>query len=289
VSLRHRFFPLPQDGGQGEGRKGFSTPPGGRLILAALPLLGASWALLWTLTSYWNPLFFAGMWLGAALVMYAAGPDGHPGWRRHVGLALVSVPLWWWFELVNGRVDNWEYVTRYDYGAVQYALLASLTFSTVVPALDAASRLTSGWLRTVGRDAPASGQAGKYAVEAIGGLAAGVLVFAFPDLFFPLVWVGTFLVFDGLVALGGGQNLLHEIWRGRWRAPASIGLAGLMCGVLWEFWNFWATPNWIYHLPHFDYLDLFEMPALGYLGYIPFAWCVYQLVRLKPLRRHVGG
>ena len=261
----------------------------GPLALAALPLLGACWVLLWTQTSYWNPLFFAGMWLAAALLMYAAGPEGHPGWRRHAGLALVSVPLWWWFELVNWRVANWEYITLYDYGTVPYALLASLTFSTVVPALDAASRLTLGWLKTNVVDTAALDGRASYTAEAVAGLAAVALVFAFPDTFFPLVWVGPFLVVDGAVGLGGGQNLLYDAWRQRWRLPAAMGLAGLLCGVLWEFWNFWATPKWIYHLSHLDYVDIFEMPALGYLGYIPFAWSVLQLIRIKPLSGPLDG
>jgi hypothetical protein len=263
--------------------------PSRLILLLALPLLAASWALLWTQSSYWNPLYFAGLWLGATLLMYSAGPGGHPGWRRHATLALVSVPLWWWFELANARVDNWEYITQYDYGRVPYALLSSLTFSTVVPALDAASRLTSGWLRATRPSTPDRARNEIYLIEAVAGGFAVALFFIFPAVFFPLVWVGPFLILDSLAARGGARNLLADVARGRWRLPAAVGLGGLMCGALWEFWNFWATPKWIYHLDHFDNFDIFEMPALGYLGYIPFAWCVFQLLRLKPLARMLGG
>ncbi len=261
----------------------------GPVPLPALLLIASSWALLWTQTSYWNPLFFAGTWLGAALLMYAVGPEGHPGWRRHLALSVVSVPLWWWFELVNSRVDNWQYVTLYNYGPVSYAVLASVTFSTVAPALDAAWRLTAGLLAVSHTGRETSPGSTAYLIEAGAGGLAVALVFIVPDVFFPLVWVGPFMVFDGVIGRGGGRSLVDEVLHRRWRLPVAVGLAGLLCGVLWEFWNFWATPRWTYHLAHFDYLDVFEMPALGYLGYIPFAWGVYQLLRTQPLEGYLSS
>ena len=91
-----------------------------RLLAFGGPLTGVSWALIGTQDTCWNPLFFTGMWTGAALVMYAAGSRGYPGWRRHRVLLAVSVPLWWWFELVNERVGNWEYIDSQDYNALEY-------------------------------------------------------------------------------------------------------------------------------------------------------------------------
>jgi hypothetical protein len=124
-------------------------------------------------------------------------------------------------------------------------------------------------------------------MEVLAGLSIVAMVFAVPALFFPLVWVGPFLTFDGLVAYQGGRSLLRDISRGEWRLPVAVGLAGLTCGVMWEFWNFWSTPKWVYHIPYFDYLHVFEMPLLGYFGYIPFAWSVFQLLRIRPLRRYL--
>jgi len=242
-----------------------------------LALLGACWALLWSLEIYVSPLFFAGLWLGAALVMYSAGPQGHPGWRRHLGLAAISVPVWWWFEAANTRVDNWEYILPHPYGRIEYAIFASIAFSTVVPALDAASRLfRAGNAR--GGFAPATRLIAAF--EAGVGLIATGLIFALPDLFFPLVWVGPFLIIDATVGLIGGQSLLAQAMAGRWRTLATVALAGLLCGFLWEMWNFLAAPKWVYHIPYLGYLKVFEMPILGYFGYVPFAWSVYQLVRL---------
>ena len=258
-----------------------------RLFIVAVPLLIVSWTLIWTQETFWNPLFFLGMWVGATLLMYTASEIGYPGWRRHALLVSISIPLWWWFELVNSRVQNWEYIGAEDYSATQYALLATLAFSTVVPALHAA------WGITIGKLDPRAmhvipGRRGGYIAESLAGVAMVTMVFAIPDLFFPLVWVGPFLVLDGLVGLESGRSLVADVYRGDWRLATAIGLAGLMCGFLWEFWNFWSTPKWIYHIPYLGFLRAFEMPLLGYAGYIPFAWSVYQLLQVRPIRRYMG-
>src|SRR5436309_2205243 len=81
------------------------------LFLAAVAV-GLSWAGLWTGRGYWNPVLFTLLWTGAAVLMYSASARGYPGVGHHLTLGLVSLPLWWWFELVNYRVHNWEYIGR---------------------------------------------------------------------------------------------------------------------------------------------------------------------------------
>ena len=58
-----------------------------------------------------------------------------------------------------------------------------------------------------------------------------------------------------------------------------------MCGVLWEFWNYWALAKWRYvGVPVFPSVRLFEMPLAGYLGFPPFALEVFALYHLvRPL------
>ena len=62
------------------------------------------------------------MWLGYCLAM-----DGLVFWRtgtsllkrslsKYVGLFLVSAPVWWIFELLNVRTQNWVYQ-----GATQFS------------------------------------------------------------------------------------------------------------------------------------------------------------------------
>ena len=57
---------------------------------------------------------------------------------------------------------------------------------------------------------------------------------------------------------------------------------GIVCGVLWEFWNYWAIGKWQY-LITFAGPKLFEMPVPGYLGFPAFAFeccTMYVFVRL---------
>ena len=75
--------------------------------------------------------------------------------------------------------------------------------------------------------------------------------------------------------------------------------AGFICGLLWEFWNYWATAKWTYELAFLGPLEdirYFEMPVAGLLGFPPFAlecWVMFQttialigrfgLVKAEPL------
>ena len=251
-----------------------------------LPLLGICWTLLWTQDTFWNPLFFMGMWSGATLLMYGAGERGYPGLRRHLLLLVLSMPLWWWFELVNARVGNWEYLGSESHNTWEYAIMGSAAFSTVIPALDSAWGLTVRGERSavwMGRHRDIR----RYGIQIGLGILFQVMVFMWPKVFYPLVWVAPFLVADGLVGYKGGRSLVDDMIGRRWWLLTGVAMGGLLCGFLWEFWNFWSVPKWIYHVPLLDFGRVFEMPILGYGGYVPFAWSIYQLLRLRPVRRLV--
>ena len=72
---------------------------------------------------------------------------------------------------------------------------------------------------------------------------------------------------------------LHERHYGR---LINLLAAGLVCGLIWEFWNYWAGTKWKYNVPIFPELRLFEMPIAGFGGFPPFAlecFAMYVLVR----------
>ena len=204
----------------------------------AAALVGGSWALLWLQTSYWNPLLFTTLWLGATVLMYVVGPRGYPGLKRHTQLAAVSVPLWWWFELVNLRVGNWTYLGADRYGTVEYVLLTSIAFSTVVPALHSAWRLLGAGDDADGTPPASFPRARTTAtMRVIVGVVLQLLTFAFPQALFPLVWVAPFLILDGLVSHLGGHSLVEGLMTGGPKVVLQVAMAGLLCGFLWEFWN----------------------------------------------------
>jgi hypothetical protein len=97
------------------------------------------------------------------------------------------------------------------------------------------------------------------------------------------------LVFDPLnhwLGRGRTPTLIGDWQDGRWGRTVSLMLGGLTCGLLWEFWNYWAAAKWTYDLPFLGPLEpyrLFEMPLLGFAGFLPFAlecWVIFQTILL---------
>ena len=251
-----------------------------RLLAFGVVMTALGWVFMWGFEWRLNPLSFTLMWSGAAVVMWTLSRKGYPGLVRHVGLAMISVPVWWWFELVNVRARNWEYHSAFSYSEFEWALLSTLAFATVIPAIAGAYQLVTTATVPKQRVAPDRWFARR---EIWLGVLLQVAVFLFPTQLFPLVWIAPFLVADGMVALLGGRSLIADIIRGHWREAAFVGAAGLLCGFLWEFWNFYSTPSWEYNIPLLGFWKIFEMPVLGYGGYIPFAWSIIQFIRLTDL------
>jgi hypothetical protein len=55
--------------------------------------------------------------------------------------------------------------------------------------------------------------------------------------------------------------------RGELGILARMLVAGLLCGLVWETFNFFAPQKWIYTVRGLEQLKLFEMPLLGFLGF----------------------
>jgi hypothetical protein len=110
----------------------------------------------------------------------------------------------------------------------------------------------------------------------------------------PVVWLGFIFLIDPINALRGWPSIAGDLTRGDWRRLVSLLAAGLVCGVLWEFFNYWAIAKWTYTVPYFGNVKIFEMPVLGYLGFPPFAvecWVFYIFVRsfLPPAVRETNN
>ena len=112
-------------------------------------LLGVAWSLNWLLPGPRTHVLFFSLWLGYILVVDAlllrrTGSSLLTRSPRDFGmLFVISAPVWWLFEAINWRTGNWEYLGRELFSDLEYFVLASLSFSTVVPAVfvTASSRL----------------------------------------------------------------------------------------------------------------------------------------------------
>lgn len=93
----------------------------------------------------------------------------------------------------------------------------------------------------------------------------------------PLVWVGFVLLLDPINDRNGGRSLIRLMDKGRGDSVLSLLTAGLVCGFLWEFWNYWAGAKWVYTIPFTETVRYFEMPVAGMLGFPVFALECYAM------------
>ena len=103
------------------------------------------------------------------------------------------------------------------------------------------------------------------------GLACLLLPLLWPDVFFPLTWGSLVFLLEPWNRRHARRSFLRDLEAGEAGPFLRTLLAGLICGGLWEAWNFWARTKWTYTVPGFEGMKLFEMPLAGFLGFPPFA------------------
>ncbi len=253
-----------------------------------LLLVAVCWPLNWTLRGVRTAYLFFPLWLGYILVVDSLVQKraGKSLWSRSpkqfVLLFVASAPVWWLFELLNGRTGNWEYLGREFFTPLEYNALCTLSFSVVMPAVFETAELARsfGW---VGRLAsgPRILPTHRLCMSLLlAGLAMLVAMLLWPRFFYPFMWISLVLILEPLNRWLRRPHFLETLQHGDWREVISLGLGALLCGFFWEMWNYYSFPKWVYHTPGAGYLHIFEMPLLGYAGYLPFA---LELQALKSL------
>jgi hypothetical protein len=213
-------------------------------------------------------------------------------------VCVVSIASWWLFELYNSPrfwredLELWWHYHNLEPNPYLRRVGYDWAFATIFPALFETAELFAAMLASRRRgEARRRGAAPQrrpprallYALIAVGAASALAPLFVVNVWLVPLVWLGLALLFDPLNALRGWPSATADLFRGSWLKVAALALSGIVCGVLWEFWNYWAVSRWTYTVPYqlFGW-KVFEMPVLGYLGYPPFAvecWAMYVFLR----------
>jgi len=237
----------------------------------------------------WNtPICWTGFILFADSVVYRARGRSwmRSNPREFALLALVSVPLWLVFEGYNHVLHNWYYVglpENFWLRMFGYAW----SFATIWPAIFEGADLIS-----VARGQRPVSPPHPYPAAPSMALGAILLAspFLMPDTLKPYmaapVWLGFIFLLDPVNRRLGGESLADDSNR-----AANLLLSGALCGVLWEFWNYWAGAKWHYTVPIMQNVKVFEMPLPGYLGFPPFAVecsTMYVFLRLMFRRAAVG-
>jgi hypothetical protein len=253
-----------------------------------LLLIAVFWTLNWGLDGLRTHVLFFPLWLGYiltvdALVLWRRGTSILTRAPRLFGmLFLCSMPAWWLFEVINEHTQNWQYVGAEQFSSPTYFVLASIAFSTVMPAVFETAELVRSfeWMNRLprgGRLRPSSGIAWTF----LGiGVAMLVLLIVWPTHFYPFTWGWAFFVTVAVNLWRGKHTLLHYTARGDWRPVVSLALGTLICGFFWELWNVYAYPKWVYDAPGVNFWHIFEMPLIGYIGYLPFGLELHALIHL---------
>ena len=205
-----------------------------------------------------------------------------------VFMALASIPLWIVFELYNKYTFwNWHYLGLPETLLFRYIGYA-WSFATIVPALLITAELV-GALRD--RRAPDYRRAEPATIPldapALAAIAAGAAMLILPIVYRSQwmaapVWLGFIFLLDPINARLGAESLRGDLRAGHSDRLKNLLLSGLVCGLLWECWKYWARTKWVYSVPVPPDIKLFEMPLAGYLGFPAFAvecFVLYVFVR----------
>ena len=201
--------------------------------------------------------------------------------REFLKMAFWSVPIWLVFEGYNLHLKNWEY-----HGQAEHPWLRMLgyawAFATILPALFETADLlaASGWFER------ATFRGWRWYREVRWYLFwVGLVCLVTPLLLpravavytFGAVWLGFIWVLEPVNHRRGHPSLLADLERDHAQRFYCLLAGGMFCGLLWEFWNFWAGARWIYLFPVWQDWKIFEMPLPGYLGFPFFALECYAL------------
>jgi len=231
---------------------------------------------------YFPIVWYGYIFLVDALVYRMRGSSfitGKP--KRFAYLVLLSAAFWWLFELFNSlTIRNWSYVGGAGFGhpALKY-LFGTLSFSTVLPAVFETAELVKATRIFSRSKLHKEHRITKGLLHGFmsAGIVCLVLFITMPVIFYPLIWVAFLLIIDPVNYMHGQPSIIRHLKDRKLVVPLSLMLAGLVCGVLWEFWNSGAVIKWTYDIPYFGFLKVFEMPVLGYIGYLPFALEIYAM------------
>ena len=247
------------------------------------------WYLNWGLQGMRTQWGFFPLWFGYILVM-----DSFVFLRKKTSLIsrnlkafaflfIISAPVWWLFEFFNIFLQNWHYIGKEHFSDFEYFLLASLSFSTVIPAVFSTAELMSTFkfIQKLKWNFRLNQNQKVINSFFISGVMLLTFILIFPKILYPFIWLSVYLIIEPVNATTGRNTLLQYVSKGNWTPIVALWAGCLICGFFWEMWNYFSYPKWIYTLPGVNVLHVFEMPLPGYIGYIPFSmelFAIYQLI-----------
>jgi len=268
---------------------------GNQILIGLLIMIGSETLTLGHVEPFWSwntPICWTGFIVFADGVVFRARGDSwiRSAPREFALLAAASIPLWLVFEFFNRFIRNWHYVGLPDNPIVR-DLGYAWAFATIWPAIFEAAELVGVWKagqHIPPRPAPSAVWPRFRALSVAFGalLLAWPLLWPSPYLAAP-VFLGFIFLLDPINARLGAESLTADLGAGRTDRLVNLALSGFLCGILWEFWNYWARTKWHYTVPIMERLKVFEMPVPGYFGFPAFAvecFTMYVFLRAVVIR-----
>jgi len=198
-------------------------------------------------------------------------------------LALISIGSWMIFEGYNVLLGNWTYLELPGNLLWRYAGYA-WAFATISPGMFLIYETLNDFVPGSDPKEHPKLPAPVFWGFVVFGAACLIVPLVWPSAWMtPLVWMGFAFLLDPIMGRWFGErSILAEFFTGHYRSMPLFFLAGLIAGLLWEFWNYWAISKWEYNVPYLGHIKLFEMPVLGFLGFMPFiieSFAIYKLAR----------
>ena len=240
-------------------------------------------AIAWPLSQQTTQNVFFPLWLGFILFM-----DGLVLRRSGTSLIVRSpkivilmflVPFWWAFEGINQITQNWVYVRSETGTTLVDYVEATLSYSTVIPAVFEVSELIGsfGFIKRFARLPALVLSKRQVQLTGLFGLVSLAMLFVWPSYLFPITWLCLFFIFDPINHLAGRPSIISQVRNGDYRLVVAFAIGALVCGFFWEMWNRDASVSWEYNVGIFDFARIFQMPLLGYGGYLPFGLETYAV------------
>jgi len=226
---------------------------------------------------FFTPIVWTGYILFVDALLHKFTDKAYLTHRRKELLIMLPVSLGCWlvFEAYNLHLQNWGYLNLPKNMVVRFIGYV-WSFVTIFPGIILTSELIDE-LKFFDRIRIREFKISKYIL--LFWIFVGSLFLIVPILLpkiyarylFAFVWMGFVFLLDPINAFLGEHSLFIDLRVGKISKLLSLFLSGIVCGFLWEFWNYWAMTKWIYTVPFFQQPKIFEMPAFGFLGFLPFA------------------
>jgi hypothetical protein len=205
-------------------------------------------------------------------------------------IAVFSIGVWWLCEFYNAPrfwrsdLELWWHYHNLELNPFLRRVGYDWAFATIFPLLFLTAELFAATVfKQKGRSLTIKLSQPLLIGLVLLGAAGAIVPLLYPSPWFaPVIWLSFIFLLDPVNALRGQPSITNDLKHGDWRRLWSLLLSGLVCGVLWEFWNYWAISKWTYTVPFFGSIKIFEMPVLGFLGFPPFAvecWVMYIFLR----------